>query len=137
MSSSILVADDEPSVLKVVKYYAEKNGYRVYTASDGEQALGIFQDATPDLVVLDVMMPGLNGFEVCEAIRETDARVPVIFLTAKGDLVDKGDQRSGSPRLTDGVGGDGDHFVAKLFVKPDGFVQSILLQLVYTGMGPV
>ena len=50
MSSSILVADDEPSVLKVVKYYAEKNGYRVYTASDGEQALGIFQDATPDLV---------------------------------------------------------------------------------------
>ncbi len=90
MSSSILVADDEPSVLKVVKYYAEKNGYRVYTASDGEQALGIFQDATPDLVVLDVMMPGLNGFEVCEAIRETDARVPVIFLTAKGDLVDKG-----------------------------------------------
>ena len=52
--------------------------------------MGIFQDATPDLVVLDVMMPGLNGFEVCEAIRETDARVPVIFLTAKGDLVDKG-----------------------------------------------
>lgn len=90
MSNRILVADDEPSVLKVVKYYAEKNGYRVDTASDGESALQLFQDATPDLVVLDIMMPGLNGFEVCEAIREVDTRVPVIFLTAKGDLVDKG-----------------------------------------------
>ena len=90
MSNRILVADDEPSVLKVVKYYAEKNGYRVDTASDGESALRLFQDATPDLVVLDIMMPGLNGFEVCEAIREVDIRVPVIFLTAKGDLVDKG-----------------------------------------------
>lgn len=90
MSNKILVADDEPSVLKVVKYYAEKNGYRVDTASDGESALQLFQDATPDLVVLDIMMPGLNGFEVCEAIREVDTRVPVIFLTAKGDLVDKG-----------------------------------------------
>lgn len=90
MSNRILVADDEPSVLKVVKYYAEKNGYRVDTASDGESALRLFQDATPDLVVLDIMMPGLNGFEVCEAIREVDTRVPVIFLTAKGDLVDKG-----------------------------------------------
>lgn len=90
MSNKILVADDEPSVLKVVKYYAEKNGYRVDTASDGESALRLFQDATPDLVVLDIMMPGLNGFEVCEAIREVDTRVPVIFLTAKGDLVDKG-----------------------------------------------
>lgn len=90
MSNRILVADDEPSVLKVVKYYAEKNGYRVDTASDGESALRLFQDATPDLVVLDIMMPGLNGFEVCKAIREVDIRVPVIFLTAKGDLVDKG-----------------------------------------------
>ncbi|MEG0374659.1 MAG: response regulator transcription factor [Raoultibacter sp.] len=89
MSNNILVADDEPSVLKVVKYYAEKNGYRVDTASDGESALHIFRDVSPDLVVLDIMMPGLNGFEVCEAIREIDTRVPVIFLTAKGDLVDK------------------------------------------------
>lgn len=90
MSHKILVADDEPSVLKIVKYYAEKNGYRVDTASDGESALRIFHDASPDLVVLDVMMPGLNGFEVCEAIREIDTRIPVILLTAKGDLVDKG-----------------------------------------------
>lgn len=89
MPSKILVADDESSVLKVVKYYAEKNGYQVDTASDGESALRIFRDVSPDLVVLDIMMPGLNGFEVCEAIREIDTRVPVIFLTAKGDLVDK------------------------------------------------
>ncbi|WP_139651269.1 response regulator transcription factor [Raoultibacter phocaeensis] len=90
MPSKILVADDELSVLKIVKYYAEKNGYQVDTASDGEAALRIFREASPDLVVLDVMMPGLNGFEVCEAIRDVDMRVPVIFLTAKGDLVDKG-----------------------------------------------
>lgn len=88
--SRILVADDEPSVLKVVKYYAERNGYHVCTASNGNSALRIFQEESPDLVVLDVMMPGLNGFEVCEAIRELDTKVPVIFLTVKGDLVDKG-----------------------------------------------
>lgn len=84
----ILVVDDEPQILKVVDARLHKEGYTVVTAADGEQALKKFSEHVPDLVVLDLMLPKLDGFEVCREIRKTST-VPIIILSAKGDEVDK------------------------------------------------
>ena len=86
MSISILVADDEPSILEVVRLYLEKEGFTVYAASDGEQALSIEADRQPELLILDIMLPGLSGWDVC---RSLGRQVPVIFLTAKSTEYDK------------------------------------------------
>ncbi len=67
----------------------ESEGYQVIEADDGNEALNAFEQETPDLVLLDVMMPGKNGYDVCRAIRTKDALVPVIMLTAKGEEIDK------------------------------------------------
>ncbi len=84
----ILVVDDEPQILKVVDARLHKEGYTVVTAADGEQALKKFAEQVPDLVVLDLMLPKLDGFEVCREIHKTST-VPIIILSAKGDEVDK------------------------------------------------
>ena len=81
--SSILVADDELSIRRGMRDLLAGEGYAVRTARDGEDALAKFAEARPDLVLLDVMMPRLNGFAACERIRAADPLVPVIFLTAK------------------------------------------------------
>lgn len=86
MSIRILVADDEPSILEVVKLYLEKEGFVVYSAIDGEQALMIETERQPDLLILDIMLPGLSGWDVC---RSLGRQVPVIFLTAKSTEYDK------------------------------------------------
>ena len=86
MSIRILVADDEPSILEVVKLYLEKEGFIVYAVSDGEQALAIEMESQPDLFILDIMLPGLSGWDVC---RSLGRQVPVIFLTAKSTEYDK------------------------------------------------
>jgi two-component system response regulator ResD len=86
MSIRILVADDEPSILEVVSLYLEKEGFVVYAASDGEQALAIETERQPDLLILDIMLPGLSGWDVC---RSLGRQVPVIFLTAKSTEHDK------------------------------------------------
>ncbi|KYZ78179.1 two-component system response regulator [Anaerosporomusa subterranea] len=86
MSIRILVADDEPSILEVVKLYLEKEGFTVYVASDGEQALAIEAELQPDLLILDIMLPGQSGWDVC---RSLGRQVPVIFLTAKSTEYDK------------------------------------------------
>lgn len=78
---TILLAEDEPTILRVVKTYFEKNGYNVYTALNGEEAVKIFHETIIDLVILDVMMPKLNGFEVTKMIRST-SEVPIIIMTA-------------------------------------------------------
>jgi OmpR family response regulator RpaB len=84
----ILVVDDEASIRRILETRLSMIGYDVVTAADGEEALGIFQEATPDLVVLDVMMPKLDGYGVCQELRkETD--VPIIMLTALGDVADR------------------------------------------------
>lgn len=88
MAKRLLIVDDEPLMLKGLKYSLEQDGYEVDTAIDGEAALEKFAAREFDLILLDVMLPHLNGIEVCQRIRET-SMVPIIMLTAKGEDMDK------------------------------------------------
>ena len=88
MPKKILLVDDEPLILKGLKYSLEQDGYQTDSAMDGEDALKKFFSGEFDLILLDVMLPGLDGIEVCQRIRER-SNVPIIMLTAKGDEVDK------------------------------------------------
>ena len=83
----ILVAEDDPTMLKMVRRTLELEGYQVVTADNGKTALQLIKDAKPALVLLDVMMPGLNGFQVCEQARQFSG-VPIIMVTAKDQLDD-------------------------------------------------
>jgi DNA-binding response OmpR family regulator len=84
----VLVVDDEPMVREVLARYLELDGFRVATADDGEQALAAFATEVPDLVVLDLMLPRIDGLEVFQRIRAL-AETPVIMLTARGDETDR------------------------------------------------
>lgn len=84
----VLVVDDEPRFLRIIQFNLETEGYRVTCAASGEEALALFERYDPDLVVLDVMLPGLDGLDVCKRIREVSTR-PIIMLTAKGADEDK------------------------------------------------
>ncbi|HJM74596.1 MAG TPA: response regulator transcription factor, partial [Dehalococcoidia bacterium] len=88
MSAKILVADDEQNIVRLLRLYLRNEGYEVVAASDGRRALDRFATESPDLVLLDLMMPELGGFEVCTEIRKS-SDVPVIMLTARSDDVDK------------------------------------------------
>lgn len=85
----ILIADDDASTRAALKVILESAGYECCWARDGKHALDLFQSACPDMVVLDVMMPVLNGFEVCEEIRKEAPDIPVLFLSAKGEIEDR------------------------------------------------
>lgn len=87
-AKTILVVDDEIKILEIVEAYLKKDGFQVYTATDGEAALDIFKKEKIHLVVLDLMLPKLSGEEVCRKIR-TFSEVPIIMLTAKADEEDK------------------------------------------------
>jgi DNA-binding response OmpR family regulator len=87
-SSTILLVDDEDSVQKLLAYPLEREGYRVVQARDGEEALARFAAEHVDLVVLDIMLPRLDGLEVCKRLRAT-SMVPIIMLTARDDELDK------------------------------------------------
>src|SRR6266566_133657 len=87
-SSTILLVDDEDSVQKLLTYPLEREGFRVVQARDGEQALRMFGDERIDLVVLDLMLPKVDGLEVCKRLR-ADSNVPIIMLTARGEELDK------------------------------------------------
>ncbi len=82
--AKILVVDDEPNIREVVGLYLGRDGHDVVSATDGEEALEVFSESEPDLVVLDLMLPKISGLEVCRRMRE-DRRVPLIMLTARGD----------------------------------------------------
>jgi two-component system OmpR family response regulator len=84
----ILVVDDEEKIVNLVKNYLEKEGFEVFTADSGNEALKLFESEKPDLVVLDLMMPDMNGYDVCRRICSV-SKTPVIMLTAKTDEVDK------------------------------------------------
>lgn len=84
----ILVVDDERKILSLVRAYLEAEGYQVVEATDGRQALEVFRREIPDLVVLDLMLPEVDGLEVCREIRRT-SEAPVIMLTARGEDADK------------------------------------------------
>ncbi len=85
--ATILVVDDEPHVVRLVKANLESSGYRVLTANEGEQALHMVESESPDLVVLDIMLPKMDGYEACRRIREFSP-VPIIMLTARSAEVD-------------------------------------------------
>jgi DNA-binding response OmpR family regulator len=84
----ILIVEDEPTLVATLKYNLEREGYNVKTAVDGEAGLSSARAQRPDLIVLDLMLPGLDGFEVCRIIRRESA-TPILMLTAKTDEVDK------------------------------------------------
>jgi DNA-binding response OmpR family regulator len=84
----ILVVDDEPTLVATVKYNLEREGYSVATAADGETALNRARENHPDLIILDVMLPVIDGFEVCRLLRR-EMHVPILMLTAKTEEVDR------------------------------------------------
>ena len=88
MAISVLIVEDDRNIAELLQMYLEKEGYAVTTASDGGQGLQKFRSIKPDLVLLDVMMPVMDGWSVCRAIR-TESQVPIIMLTAKGETDDK------------------------------------------------
>jgi PleD family two-component response regulator len=87
----VLVADDEDHIRRILKFQLEKHGYRVVLAENGEVALELVRRESPDLVILDLMMPKIDGFEACRRIRKNfqTAQIPIIMLTAKSELPDK------------------------------------------------
>jgi DNA-binding response OmpR family regulator len=89
MGSRILIADDEPHIREVVRAYLEREGYDVIEAADGETALRQARAGHPDLVVLDVMLPGRSGFEIVRALRGEGSAVGVLMLTARDDVIDR------------------------------------------------
>lgn len=89
MSATILVVEDDPSLLAGLALNLRKAGYRVVTAADGEAALASFESERPDLVLLDLMLPGVDGLDILSRIRSSDASLPVVVLTALGGEEDK------------------------------------------------
>jgi DNA-binding response OmpR family regulator len=88
MSKNILIADDNMEIIKILKPYIEKEGYNVIFAIDGEEALLKFKHYDPQLVLLDIMMPNIDGIEVCQRIRK-ESNTPIIMITAKSEDADK------------------------------------------------
>ena len=85
---TVLIVDDEPNIVEVVSAYLQRELYKVVTAMDGEEALRMINQHAPDLIVLDVMLPRLDGLEVCRRVRAT-SNTPIIMLTARGEETDK------------------------------------------------
>lgn len=84
----IMVVDDDSNICELLRLYLEKDGYETIIAEDGMKALELFESTQPDLILLDVMMPQLDGWQVCRELRKKSA-VPIIMLTAKGEVFDK------------------------------------------------
>ena len=88
MSKKILVVDDEAKIVKVLKAYLEQSGFNVLTAADGKVALAIFQRDKPDFMILDLNLPGMDGLDVCRAVRR-QSNIPILMLTARVEEADK------------------------------------------------
>ena len=88
MANKILVVDDDLNICELLKLYLENEGYAVFTANDGQEAVDKFKNKTPDLVLLDIMLPKMDGWQVCREIRKVSS-APIIMLTAKGETFDK------------------------------------------------
>lgn len=88
MPKKVFVVDDEPQIVKVLRVYLEKAGFQVITASDGTSALTTFQREKPDFMILDLNLPGMDGLEICKAVRR-DSNIPILMLTARVEEADK------------------------------------------------
>ena len=84
----ILIADDDGNICELLRLYLEKDNFDTVIANDGQQAVSLAASENPDLILLDIMMPGLDGWQVCREIRKT-SQTPIIMLTAKGEVFDK------------------------------------------------
>ncbi len=106
-AKKVLIADDEPNIVISLEFLMKREGYVVLVARDGPQALQLIRSERPDLVLLDVMMPGKSGFEVCQAVRadESLAATKIVLLTAKGRDTD----------LAQGLGLGADAYITKPF----------------------
>ena len=102
--TTILIVEDDPKTAALIDRYLAKEGFLTQTANDGRRALDVFRDIQPDLILLDAMLPHLDGFEVCAAIRRT-SNVPILFLTARAEEAD----------LVLGLGLGADDYLAKPF----------------------
>ncbi len=88
MSKTVFIVEDEKNICELIRLYVEKEGYNTCTAYDGESAMEIFREKNPDIVILDIMLPKKDGWQVCREIRSL-SNTPIIMLTAKGELFDK------------------------------------------------
>ncbi len=120
MSKTILIADDEPNIVISLEYLLQREGYRVLVARDGQEALDTLQRTPPDLVLLDIMLPRLSGYEVCQKIRENPdwAGIRIVMLTAKGRDVE----------MSKGLALGADAYITKPFSTKD-LVAQIRAQL--------
>jgi DNA-binding response OmpR family regulator len=127
MATTILVVDDEPDLIEIVRFRLEKDGYKVLSAGDGRAGLAAAIEKSPDLVVLDVMMPGLDGFEVLFQMKNNPKTkdTPVVMLTAKTDM----------SSISKGWGMDVDNYVTKPF-NVDDLAKTVKNVLVFRGKLP-
>jgi len=89
LAKKIMVVDDEPSIVTLLSFNLKKSGYDVLTATNGTDALQLARDTRPDLIVLDLMLPGMDGMDVCKQLRQEKQFIPILMLTAKDDEFDK------------------------------------------------
>ena len=87
-TGKILIVDDDQNICELLRLYAEKEGYTVALAHDGRKAVECFEQESPDIILLDIMLPELDGWQVCREIRKK-SQCPIIMLTAKGETFDK------------------------------------------------
>ena len=114
----IMLADDEPSMQKLVRRVIEDGEYEFCCAQDGAEAIELVESEKPDLLLLDVMMPRMDGFRVCTLLRERGVKIPIIFISAKGDIVDK----------SVGFNAGGDDYLVKPF-SPDELLMRVKAHL--------
>ena len=86
--TKVLLIDDDPNICRLVQLYLEKEGYQVAIGARGDEGIALFKQESPDLILLDIMLPGMDGWQVCRAIRQS-SNVPIIMLTAKDETFDK------------------------------------------------
>jgi len=86
----VLVVDDDAGILRIIEMQLQRNGFQVVTAPNGQEALKVLRKTIPSVIILDVMMPGMSGYDVCQVVKRNERleKVPVIFLTAKGSPQD-------------------------------------------------
>lgn len=89
MNERILIIEDERTLVETLKYNLEKEGYQVHTATDGEAGLALARSTEPEIIILDLMLPRMDGMSVCRTLRQEGTEVPILMLTAKADEIDK------------------------------------------------
>ena len=116
MSKRVLIVEDERAIVEILKFNLMREGYETLEALEGPAGLELARTADPDLILLDVMLPGMNGFEICSALRDDGSAVPIIMLTAREEESDK---VFGLEAGADDFEADGDVFT--IYTQPDDF----------------